>query len=390
MNRPAFILFLVWIMMPLVGMGTDLYTPSFPPLVRDLHTTTQLVQLTVTTYFIGFTLGQFFLGPLSDRTGRRTVVLTGIPFLIVASFLCAISTNITSLLTFRFLQGLGIASVGMTARAICVDSFKGERLAGALSFFASAWGIGPLIGPLIGGILQTHFGWHANFYFFSICGLAIFPIIFFFFKETLRSPLPFRPSLVLKNYGILLTDKAFMGGTLSAASIAAMLVLYSVVTPFFIQDILGYSPLVFGYISSVLCASFVIGNLINRIILNFSSTTKTIYLGSVGMLLMSIVMILLTSLLPPNLYALMVPLALFFIFSGCVFPNVGKLALGAFSAMGGTASGLSGMLIMGASGLAALLGSLLETKTALPLSLFLFVMVLFAYFFFRLGKRHAP
>ena len=213
------IVIVILIMMPLVGMGIDLYTPSFPALVTGLQTRQQLVQLTISTYFLGYTLAQIFLGPLSDTVGRRKVLFSCMVFYTVISFLCSLSPDIYTLMVLRFFQGVGIAAVTVISRTLVTDAFEGKQRAAVTSYISIGWSIGPLIGPVIVGYLQFYFGWQSNFYFFALYGLLILIVVFLLFPETHKHVLPFHPTTIFRNYIEILRRPQFVGGVLCSSLI---------------------------------------------------------------------------------------------------------------------------------------------------------------------------
>ena len=173
-------------MVPLTGATIDIYVPSLPAITAHFGVPAQLVQWTIPSYLIGYSLAQLFCGAFSDAWGRRALLIIGIVLYTGASLLAASASSISMLILMRFVQGLGVAAPGVLARAIASDSFDSERLPQVTNYITLAWALGPIIAPLIGGYLQHVFGWKAVFYFLTAYGCIVLLLIYFLLPETNR------------------------------------------------------------------------------------------------------------------------------------------------------------------------------------------------------------
>jgi len=150
----------------LTGMGplsVDMYLASLPDMGRLLGAPASQVQLTISFYLFGFAIAQVFYGPLSDRHGRKPVLLAALAIYLTATLACALSTSIEALIAARFAQAVGSSGAIVLARAVVRDMYDGASLGRELSKIAAIMALAPLFAPLIGGVLQTLFGWRANF-----------------------------------------------------------------------------------------------------------------------------------------------------------------------------------------------------------------------------------
>jgi DHA1 family bicyclomycin/chloramphenicol resistance-like MFS transporter len=177
-------LFILLAMVPLTGATIDIYVPSLPAITAHFGVPAQLVQWTIPSYLIGYSLAQLFCGALSDAWGRRALLIIGIVLYTGASFLAASASSIGMLILMRFVQGLGVAAPGVLARAIASDSFDSERLPHITNYITLAWALGPIVAPLIGGYLQHVFGWKAIFYFLTAYGCIVLLLIYVLLPET--------------------------------------------------------------------------------------------------------------------------------------------------------------------------------------------------------------
>ncbi len=143
-------------------LSTDMYLPSLPAIAAGLNATTGQTQLTLSAFLLGFAAGQFFYGPISDRVGRKPVLLFGLGLFTLASLVCALSPNIETLIGARFLQALGASGPIVLGRAIVRDFYEGPRAGRELSRMGTIMGVVPALAPILGGIIERFFGWQAR------------------------------------------------------------------------------------------------------------------------------------------------------------------------------------------------------------------------------------
>src|SRR6185503_15142894 len=148
----------------------DTFLPSFPAIQRDFGVTTLELQQTLSAYLATFALMTLFHGALSDAFGRRPVILTCLALYVLASIGCALAQTFPQLVLFRAAQGLSAGVGWVVGRAIVRDAFHGHDAQRLLSLITMIFGIAPAVAPVIGGLLQDAFGWHAVFVFLALFG----------------------------------------------------------------------------------------------------------------------------------------------------------------------------------------------------------------------------
>ncbi len=163
---------------------TDLYLPALPDIVSDLHTDPSLVQMTLTAVFVGLSIGQIIIGPLSDAYGRKGPLLVSLIIFAVSSYFCAAATEIHTLLFWRLFQGLSGAGGLVLSRAIAADVFKGPALTQFVALLMAINSSAPLLGPVIGSVIVTYASWHTIFYFLTVWGIILFILSFLDVPET--------------------------------------------------------------------------------------------------------------------------------------------------------------------------------------------------------------
>jgi DHA1 family bicyclomycin/chloramphenicol resistance-like MFS transporter len=250
----------------LVALGqisTSIYIPSLPSLVHSMATDASKVNLTLSMFLFGFAFGQLVYGPLSDRFGRRPVLLVGITLYVAASFACVFATSIEGLIVGRLAQGLAASSGPVLGRAIVRDVYGPTRSAKAMAYIGVALAISPAVAPIIGGYLQVWFGWRAAFAFLVVVGVVILVGVWTLLEET--SPRADAGSVNLRGlmraYGVLLSSPAYYGYALAVAFVFAGLMAFAAGSPFVFIDLLGLSPAHYGMLAVFNVAGFLSGSL---------------------------------------------------------------------------------------------------------------------------------
>ena len=178
---------LITIIVILITMGisaTDIYIPSFLAIEEALNTDSHWVQFTITAYLFSFAYSQMVCGPYSDIIGRYKIIKFGLSLSLFSTFICMISSNINIFILGRFIQGIGMGAISVSARAMIADSYQGKDIAKVGSIVGALMPVMIAVSPVIGGIIQEYRGWREVFFFFSICIISVFIIILYHLDET--------------------------------------------------------------------------------------------------------------------------------------------------------------------------------------------------------------
>jgi DHA1 family bicyclomycin/chloramphenicol resistance-like MFS transporter len=249
--------FLIVLLGALTTVGpftTDTYLPSMPSIREHFGVDMASIQLTLSLAFLGGAIGQLFFGPLSDRYGRRPVLIGGLTLYVGASIGCLLAQTIDQLIFARFLQSFGSIAAPVLARAMVRDLHEREAAARVLSLMGIVLGLGPILAPIIGGVLQARFGWHASFVFIAIYGTVLLGFVVALLGETIRTrdPEAVRPIRLLQTAAELLRSRVFLGYALVNCCLFGGLGAYLSGISFVIVEVLGvpmeYFGLVFGAI----------------------------------------------------------------------------------------------------------------------------------------------
>jgi len=192
---------------------TDTYLPSMPAIREHFGVDMAAVQLTLSLAFFGGAIGQLFYGPLSDRFGRRPVLLGGLVLYVGASLGCLFAQTIDQLVVARFLQSFGSIAAPVLARAMVRDLHEREAAARVLSLMGIVLGLGPILAPIIGGILQAHYDWHASFVFITAYGVVLLACVALFLGESVRvkDTEAIQPIRLLETFVALTRSRVFLG-----------------------------------------------------------------------------------------------------------------------------------------------------------------------------------
>ncbi len=366
----------------LVALGqisTSLYTPSLPSLAQALHATQQQANLTLSLFLIGFAPAQLVIGTLSDRYGRRPVLMIGLLAYIAASFACALAPTIGILLLGRFVQGIAACTGPVLSRAIVRDIYGAERSATALAYVGAALAISPAVAPIIGGYLQLWYGWRSAFLLQTALGIVLCLASHWLLPETrLADPPGRRRRFAVTTRSVhwrVLSEPGYLANTLAVAWVFAGLMAYTVSGPFIFIDQMGLSPQHFGMLAIVTVAGYLAGSLTAA---RLSRRRQPHQLMPLGLLLtvtggVAASAFAIASGGTPAIPEIVVPMAIFCAGVGIVFAAGIAGALAPFPEVAGTASAWLGFLQMAVAAAATTVLGAFEMASATPMALALLI-----------------
>jgi DHA1 family bicyclomycin/chloramphenicol resistance-like MFS transporter len=393
-NRPASSRWLPTLLLLLTVFGPismDLYLPALPALTLELDAATSVAQLTVTACLIGLAAGQLIAGPLSDRFGRRGILLIGIIAYIFISVLCAISPTVELLIIARLVQGLA-GGVGIViAQAAGRDIYSGGALIRFYGRLTVIGGFAAIVGPLLGGMLNTIADWRGLFVFLAVIGAGILAVTLVVFRETLPVERRTRGGFAhtIRDFRVLLADRVFLGAVLNQGLLYAALFAYLAGATYVLQDIYGLSPQGYALAFGLNSAGFMVfGYLAGRAAERWSVPgTLTIGIAVAGV---GAVGLLASGLIVMPLWVVII--SLFALASGVAIssPPATTLALVEYPQIAGTASSLLGMIRFGFGGVSAPIVGVAGGTSILPLGIVTVAAVVLAgAAYLVLGRRRA-
>jgi DHA1 family bicyclomycin/chloramphenicol resistance-like MFS transporter len=248
------------------SLAIDMSLPALPAIAVAFSADAGQVQLTISLYLLGYALGQLFYGPFSDRFGRRPLLIIGVTIYTVSGFACAVAPTIEIMNAFRLLQGLGGCVGVVVSRAAARDYFSGSALAQTLSSITAFQAFGPLMAPVLGGILATYSGWHSIFLVQGIFAAFMLAVTWFGFGESLpqANPYAIAPRHLLRNYWTFFSNPRCIGFALVSAFVFSGLFAVLSASPFVLITLYGLSSQLFGFFFGASVLGYMVGAFGNR------------------------------------------------------------------------------------------------------------------------------
>jgi MFS transporter, DHA1 family, multidrug resistance protein len=363
------LLFLLAGLAALGALATNIILPAFPDMAIDLGTSVIDLSATLSSFFVAFAVGQLFVGPLSDRFGRRWLVLSGLAAFVMGSAICAFASTLPQLIGGRVVQALGVCATSVLSRAIARDLFDGEALARALSLIMVAMAAAPGFSPLLGGALNSWLGWQSTFAFVGV--LAVVLALHYNFKlgETHATDKRSAISIpaILGTYWQLLIDRRFIAPALAVSLVIGSLYAFFAMAPAILMAGFHFSPFGLGiFFASTVFVVFGAGFLAPRLAHRWGQG-RTARVGLVIALTGGIALLV----GPEDYIFFSASLTVFLLGMGMVNPLGTAIALHPFGRQAGAASALLGFLQMGCAALAISVAALLGVPAYTSLGIIL-------------------
>jgi DHA1 family bicyclomycin/chloramphenicol resistance-like MFS transporter len=352
-------------------LASSIYVPSIPDIGRALNAPVGQVQLTMTVFLVAYGASMLIMGSLSDRFGRRRVLLAGNTLCLVASLACAAANSIEILLIGRVFQAIGSCAGIVIARAMVRDLFDREHTARAMSAVAMAVSIVPIMAPALGGYLHVWLGWRANFVAVALFAVVIFFCIAKWLPETNLKPQN-QVSLwrsLTSSFAALMRSRGFVAYGIVAGCGGAAYYAFASAAPVIFIDGFHVSADIYGVIAAVSSVGFVTGSFIsNRLSLRVGPD-RLIQVG--GWLQLAAGTFIVGTALASKADPWTIAFALYFMgfANGLFMPNAFAGSVSIYPQLAGAAAGLAGFLQMSGAGLATVLMAASSLQTALPMGL---------------------
>ena len=355
-------------------MSTDLYLPSLPALTAYFGVGEAAGQLTLSAFLLGLAGGQIIYGPLSDRYGRRPVLLFGVGLYAAASIVCAFAPSIEALVIARFCQACGACVGPVLGRAVVRDVYGREGAARIMSYMSAAIALAPAIGPIIGGFVETWFGWRANFVVLLLYGAAALALTFLLLPETntQRDTGRMSPARMARAYISFLGERAYFGYVFTVAFGYCGIFAFISASSFILVDSAGPLAGPLWILLRGRRGRLYRGNADIRAAVGAAGHRQADRHRQPGRLRRRLLVLILALLNPtrtgiPAAIAVVGPMTLFLAGVGLMMPNAVVAAIAPYPRAAGTASALMGFLQMA---MAAILGALVghfHNGTAIPM-----------------------
>ena len=352
-NKAVPSLFILVLMISVGPFGDTLYTPSLPAIASSLNAYYNSVQLTITSYLAGYALSQLAYGPISDRYGRKPVMIFGASLFVVGSLVCILSFDITLLIFGRFVQGLGACCGAVISSAAVRDAFSESRQGKVFAKMNLAFAIAPGLGPIIGSFIADNFSWHINFVILFSLSLLLLILVITSFPETLdqKNHHAIYPKKVLINYFSLFKAPGYFIYLCMLGLSLGMVYSCLIEAPALVIDVMHLGPDWFLVIAFGIVVAFMVGSAICNYLCGKINNDLILIWGMLIMFIGSIFFLLLTYFFPIQLWVLLAPVIVIFIGIAFIIPVATMKALSPFENIIGSASAMVGFFQMGSASL---------------------------------------
>jgi DHA1 family bicyclomycin/chloramphenicol resistance-like MFS transporter len=371
-QRPSFA---ILVAVSAIGpLALNIFVPSMPGLQRAFGVSYGTAQLTLTLYLVGMAVCQLIYGPLSDRWGRRPMLLGGLAVFVVASLAAALAPSISILIVARLLQALGGAAGIVLARAMVRDVFERERAASVISYITMAFVVAPMVAPVVGGLIDRFAGWRSDFWLLAVIGGAVVAVAWFRLPETHHDRQAAHGAVSFAETMVRLFGLArFRSYTATLALTSAVFFAFLGGAPHIMVDVLHRTPMEYGFWFVLVSAGYMAGNFVSgRYTMKIGIDPMMLY-GTIITLaggILCLVAAVFDLLTPATLF---VPMALAAVGNGLTIPNGTAGAISVNPRVTGSAAGWAGFAQMACGAAASqVVGSL---QDGYPLAIFWFMAV---------------
>lgn len=357
------------------------------PIIRSTYTvSSEVAQLTLSLSMLAIAIGTLFFGPMSDKYGRRPIMLLGLSITIAGSIACWLANSIEWLIVGRFIQAFGGAVGLVLARAIVRDVYGADEAARVIATLVMVMVVLPMLSPALGGELIARFGFHSVFVVTAFMCVLILVFLSYQLPETLEEPVAFEGvRAMMLTYFSLFKSRIFCGYAFCVTFVSVVFFSFISAAPEIMVSILKRPATEYGYYFIIIPAGFMTGNYVARHFNRSLGLDRLITIGA-GIGVTGICLALLLQLLGfSQPLALFLPIALATFGNGITLPNAQAAAINEFPKLAGSASGLTGFLQMAFSAVAAQFVAVIYNGTVYPLLLLMLSASVASLLFFRWG-----
>ena len=367
-------------------VGMQILLPARPVIKQKFYVTNDVAQLTLSLSMLAIAIGTLVYGPLSDKFGRKRVMLVGIVITIFGSIVCFVADSIMLLISGRFIQAFGGAVGLVLARAIVRDVYGPEEAARVIATLVMVMVVLPMMSPALGGELMQRFGFESVFIVIAFASAIALVFLFLWLPETLAKPVPFEGvKSMLMTFSKLFASRVFCGYAFCVTFVSVVFFSFISAAPEIMVSVLKRPPTEYGYYFIMIPAGFMTGNYVARHYGRTISIDNMIAIGASIGVFGIVLALLLQTLGMSSPVALFLPIALAVFGNGITLPNAQAAAINEFPEYAGTASGLTGFLQMAVSSVAAQAVALIFNGTVYPLLGLMLVASIISLLIFRWG-----
>jgi MFS transporter, DHA1 family, multidrug resistance protein len=388
-KQDFFLILILGALNAITPFSIDMYLPAFPRIANDFNTSIDKVALSVSTYFLGYAVGQILYGPLLDRFGRKPPLYVGLTLYIIATIGCFTSGSIEALWVLRFIQALGGCVASVAAMAMVRDFFPVEKSAGIISLLVLILGASPLLAPTVGSFIVGWRGWHFVFIMLAIITFLILLLVVFFLPEGHKpdKTISLKPAPIIKGFKEVLLNPRFYVFALAGTFSFSGLFVYVAHSPAIFMNHFHLNEKLYGGVFALLSVGFIGGSQLNHI---FTKKFSNRQILKTALMVQAVIAILfLAGALNEwiGLQAVIVLLFMLLCCCGITYPNAASLCMGPFSKNAGTAASLLGFIQIGIGGLISASVGMLNFDTITAMAIVMAGTTIIALLLILSGKK---
>lgn len=368
----------------------DMYLPGFPAIAKDLHTTTNEVALSLSSFFIGLSAGQLLYGPLLDRFGRKNPLYIGLVLYIVASVGCLAVTSINGLIALRFVEAIGSCAAAVASVAMVRDLFPVEENAKVFSLLMLIVGFSPVFAPYVGMLVTAALGWQWVFVILATIGTltliaSVFklPAVYQPDKSISLKPLP-----ILSNFINVFKEPQFYTYVFTGSFAFSGLFAYVAGAPLVLMGVFHLSQHAFGYIFASMSVSFIGCSQLNTLVMRRYKSEQITKVAVWAQVLIGVVFVVASVSGWLGLWGTLAFIFLALCCLGFISSNASALALAPFTRNAGSASAVMGAIQLGLGALTSAAIGVFKSPTSVPLATIMAVSSILAAIILFFGSRN--
>ena len=369
-------------------LAMQIFLPSLPLIQSDLGVSAATAQLVLSVSIVAIAFSLLIYGPLSDRFGRRPLLILGLALFLAGSLIGTLAPSIAILVAGRTIQAVGGAAGLVLTRTIIRDVYGRERAASMIAYVTTAMVIAPMLAPAIGGIINDHFGWRANFAFVGLAGILVIALVVARLPETHQVRESFAGVRnMIAVFARLLRNREFRAFTLQSSFAIATFFSFAAAAPYVVIVVMDRPASMYGAFFIIISGAFMVGNFIAGRISERVGVERMVLLGSglaVSGTVLSLVCLLTIGWVPWSLFG---PIVLLGLGNGMSMPNAIAGAISVDPRVAGAASGLAGFLQMLVAALFAQLAGMWQNGTPYPMIGFMIAAAILSLIAFALSSR---
>ena len=374
----------------LAPFSIDMYLPGFPDIAKSLHTSTENVALSLSSFFIGISAGQLLYGPLLDKYGRKPPLYFGLALYIVASIGCYFSASIEMLIAMRFIQAIGGCAASVASITMVRDIFPVKDNAKVFALLILVLGASPMIAPTVGGYVTTAFGWQLIFLILAVIAVLISLAVIFFLPESYKPDPTYslKPKPIINGFITVIKTPQFYTYAISGGVAFSGLFAYISSSPLVFMEVFNVSSKVYGWIFAILSVGFIGSSQVNSLLVKKYKSAQIVNAALIAMVIISALFVVGSV---QNILGLVGTIAMIFLVLCCVgitSPNTSALALAPFEKNAGTASALLGAFQMCIGSVVSVGISLFKSQSSIPMSAIMLAASSLALFIVLIGRRN--